>query len=408
MARRKRQHTQSSPQARAPESPEKAPRSPWPARLLYGAGCLYILDALLLLAGSAGKDSAIGALCQTDCGGVALFDIPVEIYGIALMGAVLALAWKAARAAPSPWPFAALSAALLHAGGSAAFAASQLLGLAAPCPLCLLASLFSFAVAGAAWRLYAVHAPFFLLSAAQSALIGALAVGVAWPRFEGLKPPGNETATAVQEETAPESGAQFPQDPLVRQALSLATIGSPEAPYELVVLSDMNCGVCERFEQRTLPDLLPAIEEGRIRVRFLFTTMAVTEQRARHQLVAATGMAAAGEPFPEAVGLVRNEPLVSTPQGIALLEDNAERSEAMRFIYEVSQESSWDAVEQAHHRLSWLLRNRYFNGEDATPLFVMFPGSFDPQNVRPKEELYIFKGYQKAGPFLQFAGWDHP
>lgn len=371
------------------------------ARIVYGAGTLYFAAGAMLLADDVLGRNAIGAVCGARCGGTTLLGVPLEIFGMALMAAVLASRawWSRSRA-----PLAAASCgglALVHGAASLAFAASMWLGIVPLCNLCQVAALLSVVVAAACAPLmreaYALPA----LPVAKSLLIGVLAVFAAWPFLEGLKEE-EELLEAPAVQAQPPANAAGADERM--QLVDALTIGRADAPYELVMLTDFDCGICERFERRTLPELIErGVDTGVIRVRFLFKGGAGGDSNA-YKLVAATALAQAGADPVEVFELFRRRTLQSTPQGIALHPDEAVRARAGAILAEAARSGSWMQLHAEHQRLGSIVRRQYHGGSQATPLFVMFPGRFDPARPHRIDELYVFHGFQLPGPFLEFAG----
>lgn len=375
--------------SKPPPPPATPPATLRGAGVRYAAGGLYIAVAAFLWLGKATGSEAIGAVCGGECAAVRAFGVPLEVAGIAAMAAVLGCSLAVGR-----WVNAAVLCAmlaLLHAGASLAFAASQWLGIAPLCVPCQVAMLLSLIVAGTTIPLMP-RGPLALPLLAP-VLIGAISVAAIWPHLTGL-PEVEEPVLVADPPTE-----NPPSPSTVTPLLDALTVGNPAAPFELVMLTDFNCPICRRFETRTMPKLLArAVQPGVLRVRFIYK---VPASGVSYELVAATALARAGADPIAIQELFHDRTLRSAPQGIALWPDEDVRARATEILTETG---DWNALHAEHRRLGNLLRGRYFSGSQATPLFALFPGEFDADNLPAEESLYIFKGFQLPAPFLEFVG----
>lgn len=392
-----------------PPSPKAVAGAP-PVRgaaLVYGGALAYFAVCVMIYRSNGGE--TIGAICGDGCGGALVLGTPLEIWGAMLMAGIAATR-AAFDVGTRPAVLAGLAGGLasIHAGASIALAGTQILGWAPLCWLCLIASALSVAVAVGCVPLLKRAYAFPWLPGAQALLLGAASVAAVWPSIQGLSPeqpakPSSQQTDKANGETEALTRAAVQPDVLARLMDSLV-LGDPAAPSELVVLSDFSCNVCKRFEDRTLPALMEhGVEPGLMRVRFIFTAHHGGEEMARRKLIAATCLAAAGMPAEKVIARMREANLVSVPQGIALAEDPELQNQAMQLLKELAREDEWDAVLDEHQRIDGLLRGEYFPGDSATPLFIMVPGALDEQNLPAQENVYTFRGYQKAEPFLDFA-----
>jgi hypothetical protein len=366
---------------------------------VLGASYLLVAAALLLLTGP--ESASVGAVCGNACGGTALLGISLEWWGAGLMSAVLVLRWLSTQRLDIALRQLTAMTALLHAGSSCAFAASQWIGFVDVCPLCQVASLLSVAVAASCLGVVrqAFAAP--LLPALQSLALGVAIVGAMWPFLDGVHAGQPSTNIAVSNiPTTPTAKSELDE------VMDAMVIGSADAPYELVMLSDFDCPICQRFEQQQLPTLIrEGVETGRIRVRFLLSRRNGAASGPYNELSAATSLALAGMPADQTLKLMRQGALVSSPQGIARAEDETLRDQGMLALHRVNSGVTWPAVIAEHERRARLLRERYFPGRNGTPAFVVTRGAMDFDNLPPADSANVLAlyGFQLAESFVEFA-----
>ena len=119
-------------------------------------------------------------------------------------------------------------------------------------------------------------------------------------------------------------------------------------------------------------------------------------EEGRSQLVVASAASLAGAPFNETLARLRPVRLQSIPQGIHLFSDWIEPEDGMMQVERIVAAGGWDAVVAAHAIRAREISARYFRGRDGTPAFVLS----DREN--PGREPYLFYGYQRPDPFLDY------
>ena len=229
------------------------------------------------------------------------------------------------------------------------------------------------------------------LSAGGGSLLLAQAAPVAGPA-----PPPTEEPAAASESWVTEE---------LQDVFDLMTIGSPDAPYELVILASFDCNICQRFEERQLPTLMErAVDPGLLRIRFIVPPSVGKGPSGDWQFIAAHALAAAGQPVDKILGALRNKDVQSVPNGIHAISDEAARERAKEYIRTTGAEVDWKALIQAHRLWSRKLRTEYFESGGGTPYFMLreTDGPITPHAI----ETYLFKGYQLADPMLEFMGLE--
>lgn len=341
-------------------------------------------------------DADIGAVCGEGCGGATLAGVPLSLLGLLSMAVVAALAaavWK--RATPA-LKVAAAVAALAHAGASWGFAGEQWVGAAKMCVFCQVAAVLSAGTAallapglGAVRRMgiaWGVGAP----------IVGVAVALVTFPMLEGAAPEAEVIRHVIDvEPPAANEGLGHTNPTAIEGALRAASLGSDDAPYEMVVLTDFACPICRRFEQNTLPTLIKeAVDTGQLRIQFLFAAKGI--EKGRTKIIAATASAMAGVPFDETLKRLHPVTLQSVPQGVHLFSDIIAPEQGLEQVGRIVREGGWDTVVALHARQAREVSVKYFKGRSGTPAFVLY------ERKNPKREPYVFYGYQRPGPFLEY------
>ncbi len=397
----------------------------------YILGFAYFgVSAILLIMADMGVEQ-VGAVCEEQCGGAKFLGVSLEWWGSSLMAAILGARWLTTQTPNINARFLLAALALGHAGASLAFASSMMFGFADYCLLCVVAAAISLGVAVSCWPTIRSAFEVPLIPVAQGVALGFIGVVAIWPFLDGLgpengaeeyaeetmlrgeEPTPRETVASAEPAEEAEPPAEPPRqvDPAerasrLREAVDAMTIGDPDAPYELVMITDFTCNICQEFERRHLPTIVAeGVENGDIRVRFLLTRRGADRRRAFFELVASSSLAMAGMPVEEAITLMRENRVVTSQNGIALAEDDELRQRALEIMHEVSDTAEWINVVEEHEQIIMRLRQQYFPGRTGTPAFVMVRGGLDVNNL-PREgagALALY-GFRNADPFLEFAG----
>jgi hypothetical protein len=358
-----------------------------------------LLAAVLLIGADRLPWGVVGAVCGGGCGGTTLLGVRLEWFGIVLMGFVAVAWWRRHTA----WPL----LALLHAGASMAFAASQWLGLSPWCALCQGCAAASLAL-GAAAVVSARPTAMWGGGAAAAGLVGVLLM---WPLLVApvaeASSPDIDEPVSIRPTPIPADGSPAVDPPAVSgpHVLALSLYGSPMAEWELVVITRIGCPICRRLEDRTMPALLAGpVAEGRLRVRYLFTARSTTPGVDAPMLAtAALSLAAAGAPLADVVKEMMAAPtrLTDLATTLATIGGGRWADAAARHHADLTAGRPAAVVMAPHEELARRLQRAYLDGRTGTPAIVLARRP-DWSNPPPPTDVYTFYGFQLPAPLLEF------